>query len=357
MTALLLKTYSPAIRYGIAVAVSLLSFIVSEILFPDFLSPVFFLPVVAVMMSALLGGWGPGLLATVLSGISFVYFFLPLTIDPLDHFWRELTRLGVFLLFSLAITVISATLRSTNRAAHAARLEAEEANRYKTRLISTVSHDLRTPLNAIIGYSELLLSGTYGAVLEEQILPLEGVRRNAGDLLKMVNDILDLARIESGRESVLVAPVELPFLINGILSEVKPLADQKGLSITCHLPETLPRIESDEMKIKQILINLLSNAIKFTDQGEIKVAAQDRSDEKGIEIKVQDTGAGIPPDAIPKLFEAFYQVERADKPKGSGLGLAIVKDIVHLLKGKIEVESEQGTGSTFTVFLPYRFYS
>ncbi|MCG3115443.1 MAG: ATP-binding protein [Candidatus Manganitrophus sp. SA1] len=353
--AFLTKTYPPAIHYSIAIVASLAAFFVSELLFPLFLSPVFFLPFVAVMISALCGGWGPGLLSTLLSGASFIYFFLPLTFNPAGNWERESVRLGLFLSFSWLISWVSASFRTAYRAAEAARAEAEEANRFKSRLVSNVSHDLRTPLNAIIGYSDLVLSGTYGPVTEDQGPPLEGVRRNAGDLLKMVNDILDHARIESGRVSMEVGSIEIPLLIREVVEEISPLADQKGLSFHCRLPERLPTIESDGMKIKQILVNLLSNAIKFTERGEVRISVENREEEKGIRIVIQDTGIGIRPEALPNIFDVFYQVEGGEKPKGSGLGLAIVKDLVYLLKGNIEAESEYGKGTTFTLFLPYRF--
>lgn len=348
------KAPPTAIRYGFAVLVSFLAFFITNLLFPLLQSPVFILPLFAVMISALYGGGGPGLLAALLSGASFVYYFMPLTFYPSAHSSGDLIRLSLFVIFSLLVNWISASFRSAKRRAEAARAEAEEANSYKSRLVANVSHDLRTPLNAIIGYTQLLRDGTYGPVQEDQARALEGVGRNAGDLLKMVNNILDLAKVESGRMSVAPAPVEISLLIKEILSEIKPLSDQKGLSLQCRLPDALPIIESDAMKIKQILVNLLSNAIKFTDHGEITIIAKDREERKGVEIGVRDTGVGIPAEALPKVFEVFYQVEGMDKPKGSGLGLAIVKDLAHLLAGEIEVDSEYGKGSTFTLFLPYR---
>ncbi|MBI3803144.1 MAG: HAMP domain-containing histidine kinase [Nitrospirae bacterium] len=350
------QTESAIIRYGASILASLIGFLISYFLFPLFLSPVFFLPFIAVMISALYGGWGPGLLAVFLSGISFIYYLLPLT-DPSGHPVSHLIRLDVFLLFSLLICWISASFRSAYRALVAARAEAEEANKYKSQLIANVSHDLRTPLNAIIGYTQLLRYKTYGPICEPQDSALEGIQRNAGDLLKMVNDILDLAKIESGKLPVKIASVEISQLIEEVLSEVRPLTDQKGLLLQYPLPQRLQPIESDRMKIKQILINLLSNAIKFTNNGMIRVMAKDREDHHGIEILVQDTGIGIRPEALPKIFESFYQIDGMDKPKGSGLGLAIVRDLTHLLNGEIEVDSKWGAGSTFTLFLPYRIFS
>ncbi|TAK01702.1 MAG: HAMP domain-containing histidine kinase, partial [Candidatus Manganitrophaceae bacterium] len=307
-TEVFMKTYSPAVRYGAAVLVSFLAFLLSDLLFPLFHSPIFFLPLVAVMISALFGGGGPGLLATFLSAVSFIYYFLPLTLHPSAHSANDLMRLGLFLLFSLLISWVSASFRSAYRKAEVARRQADEANRYKSRLVSNVSHDLRTPLNAIIGYTHLLIDETYGPIAEKQKLALDGIHRNAGDLLRMINDILDLAKIESGKMTVGLAPIEIPPLIEEILTEIRPLSEQKGILIRNRISEALPCIESDGMKIKQILMNLLSNAIKFTDQGEITVTAKDRKERNGIEIAVCDTGVGIPPEALSKIFEVFYQV-------------------------------------------------
>lgn len=349
------KAQGPWARYGAAVLASLLAFLVTDLFYPLFHEPVFLLPLVAVMISALYGGAGPGLLATFLSGAAFVYYFLPPTLRPAAHSAADLIRLGLFLFFSFFVSWVSASFRSAYRKAEVARAEAEEANRYKSRLVSNVSHDLRTPLNAILGYVHLLIDETYGPIAEDQKGALEGIRRNADDLLKVVNDILDLAKIESRKMSVALGPVEISSLIEEILTEIKPLSDQKGISIQYPISGALPSIESDGMKIKQIVMNLLSNAIKFTDRGEITVTAKDRKERNGVEIAVRDTGMGIPSEALSKIFEVFYQVDGMEKPKGSGLGLAIVRDFTHLLKGKIEVESEYKKGSTFTLFLPYRF--
>lgn len=348
------KPQGPWARYGAAVLASLAAFLVTDLFYPLFHGPVFLLPLVAVMISALYGGGGPGLLATFLSGVAFVYYFLPLTLRPAAHSVADLVRLGLFLFFSFFVSWVSASFRAAYRRAESARAEAEEANRFKSRLVSNVSHDLRTPLNAILGYIHLLLDETYGPIVEDQKGPLEGIRRNADHLLKMVNDILDLAKMESGRMYVESTRIEIAPLVEEILTEVKPLVDQKRLSIRCRIDRTLPPVELDRIKIKQILANLLSNAVKFTDQGGIAIDAADRPERGGIEIAVSDTGVGIPPEALPRIFETFYQVEETERPGGSGLGLAIVREMVDLIGGEITVQSEHGKGSTFTVFFPYR---
>lgn len=232
--------------------------------------------------------------------------------------------------------------------------EAEEASRLKSQFVSNVSHDLRTPLSAILGYTHLLLAEMYGPVGDEQKSPLSGVQRNAENLLKMINDVLDLAKIESGKTFLEIAPVDLSSLIREIVAEIRPLSEKRSLFIRCEIDEGLPVIESDARKIQQILMNLLSNAIKFTEAGGVTIRLKDRPEAGGIEAAVQDTGIGIPLEDLPRIFEAFYQGEGKSKSAGTGLGLAIVRDLAGLLEGTIDVESELGKGTTFTFFLPCR---
>ncbi len=235
-------------------------------------------------------------------------------------------------------------------------LQALEASRIKSDFVSNVSHELRTPINAIIGYSSLLLDETYGAVGQDQKAPLEGVVRNANDLLNLVNDVLDLSRIESGKMAVRLGPVEIPSLIQGILSGMQPLFEKKSLFVEFHPPEIFPVIQSDAEKIKQITINFLSNAVKFTKQGGMIISTKDLPEKGGIEFSIQDTGIGIKSEELPKIFDAFHQVDTSATREfgGVGLGLAIVKKLIDLLEGEIGVESDYGKGTTFTVYLPYR---
>lgn len=247
--------------------------------------------------------------------------------------------------------------REAEEALKSKTIQALEASRIKSDFVSNVSHELRTPINAIIGYSSLLLDGTYGAVGQDQKAPLEGVVRNANDLLNLVNDVLDFSRIESGKMAIRLGPVEIPSLIQGILSGIQPLFEKKSLSVQFHPPEIFPVIQSDAEKIKQITVNFLSNAVKFTKQGGITIAAKDLPEKGGVEFSIQDTGIGIKPEELPKIFDAFHQVDASATREfgGVGLGLAIVKKLIELLQGEVRVESEFGRGSTFTVYLPYRF--
>ncbi len=235
-------------------------------------------------------------------------------------------------------------------------LEAQEASRLKSYFVSNVSHELRTPLNSIIGYTYLLLEGTYGPVEAAQQTSLEAISRNAKDLLSLVNDILDLSRIEAGKLLLQVTSVAIRPLIDEVLKTTEPLLKDKSLRVETEIAPRIGPMLTDGIKIKQILVNLLSNAIKFTREGTITLRVENRPDRKGVAFRIEDTGIGIPPEHLPKIFNAFYQAD-GDLTReygGVGLGLTIVKELVDCLKGEIRVESRYGTGSTFTVFFPSR---
>jgi signal transduction histidine kinase len=236
------------------------------------------------------------------------------------------------------------------------KIEAEELSRIKTEFVSNVSHELRTPLNAILGYSYLLLDGAYGEIGESQKDPVEGVRRNADILIALVNDVLDLSKIESGKKYINLDIVDVNFLINDLVTAMAPILSQKTLKVRLELNENLPTIESDGNKIKQILTNLLSNAVKFTQIGEIIIRTKGLNRD-AIEVSIEDTGMGIRPEELPRIFEAYHQVDGTTygASLGVGLGLAIVKELTHLLKAEIKVQSNFGKGSVFTVTFPYRF--
>ena len=236
--------------------------------------------------------------------------------------------------------------------------EAQEASRFKSQLLSNVSHELRTPLNSIIGYTHLLLGGTYGPVMEGQRSPMEGVLRNADDLLNLINNLLDFSRIESGGLALELEPVEIAPLLGEVLEGLKPLIEQKPLAARLDSTGPLPTIQSDPNRVRQVFSNLLSNAVKFTERGEIRIELRDRPERGGVEIAVHDTGIGIPAEELPKIFDAFHQVDGTLTREfgGTGLGLAIVRELVNLLKGEIQATSEYGKGSTFTLYLPYQVH-
>lgn len=233
-------------------------------------------------------------------------------------------------------------------------IEAEEASRAKSHFLSTISHELRTPLNAIIGYTQLLEEGLYGPVPENQMIPKEGIRRNANDQLKLVNDLLDLTKIESKTLTVDLGEVDLSKLIEEVYLGIRPLFEKKALHVKRHIENDLPTIESDPYKIRQIITNLLANALKFTEEGGVAISIRKLPRHPGVEIVIQDTGIGIPPEELPKIFNAFHQVDGTITREygGVGLGLAIVKELVSLLKGEIGVESAVGKGTTFILSLP-----
>jgi PAS domain S-box-containing protein len=238
-------------------------------------------------------------------------------------------------------------------------IEAQQASRVKSQFVSNVSHELRTPLNGVLGYTHLLLDGTYGPLTDRQKMPIERVLQNANDLLYLITNLLDLSKIESGRMSVGLTSVNIPSLLQQIFAGIQPMIEKKGLSIRWNVDPALPVIESDLGKIKQILVNLLSNAVKFTREGEVAIEARNLPSQRGIEVSIRDTGTGMRPEDIPKIFEAFHQVDASATREfgGTGLGLTIVKELAEMLKGEIRVESVFGEGSSFTLFLPYRFQS
>ncbi|MCG3117871.1 MAG: ATP-binding protein [Candidatus Manganitrophus sp. SA1] len=228
----------------------------------------------------------------------------------------------------------------------------KEATRLKSEFVSNVSHELRTPLNAILGYTSLLLQETYGPIHESQKTPVEGVHSNASELLDLINDLLDLSKIESGKMSLVIEPIHLMRLLPKTLKDVKSLMSGKEIAIRYEIQEDLHVIQSDRSKVRQIFLNLLSNAIKFTKKGSITISAVNVRG--GIQFSIQDTGIGMKPQDLPHIFAPFRQIDGSmtREAGGSGLGLTIVRDLVRILQGRIDVQSEFGVGSTFTVFLP-----
>lgn len=228
----------------------------------------------------------------------------------------------------------------------------KETTRLKSEFVSNVSHELRTPLNAIVGYTSLLLQETYGPINENQKIPVKGVHSNASELLDLINNLLDLSKIESGKMPVVIETINLKHLLPKTVEDVKPLMSGKEITIRCEIQEDLREIQSDRSKVRQIFLNLLSNAAKFTEKGSIMISAFNV--EGGVQFSVQDTGIGMKPEDLPHIFEPFRQIDGSMTPEtgGSGLGLTIVKNLVRILGGSIDVQSEFGVGSTFTVFLP-----
>ncbi len=221
----------------------------------------------------------------------------------------------------------------------------------KNRFFRSISHELHTPLCSIVGFTELLLEDTDNPLTDAQKKQLEKVRYNADKLLEMVNDMLDLSKIEAKQIKLNIAKVDLKEFLNNIVESIMPLALEKRLNIETCFPDSMPLISTDSQKLGQIIENLLSNAIKFTQEGKIKLSVH--INEKSISIQISDTGIGIPESDLPHLFKEFYRGSASySKIRGTGLGLAISQRLASLLGGNITVESQIGIGSTFTLHLP-----
>jgi signal transduction histidine kinase len=242
-----------------------------------------------------------------------------------------------------------------------------EQTERKSRFLSAISHELRTPLTAIKGYSDNLLEGIAGELTERQQRGVSRIGSNSEHMLSLVNDLLDIARIEAGRVEINPEPFDIHGLIISCCDTVAPLV-KPGVELTQDMADDIGEANTDQGRVRQILINLLSNALKFTEQGEVKVTGViqekgDRRQEAGesgvgqiLEISVSDTGTGIPQDDLATIFEEFKQVKGSDiQHRGTGLGLPITKGFAELLGGFINVESEVGKGSTFTVKIPTEY--
>jgi GAF domain-containing protein len=231
----------------------------------------------------------------------------------------------------------------------------EAANRHKSEFLANMSHELRTPLNAIIGFSEVLQERLFGELNEKQAEYTSDILTSGQHLLSLINEILDLSKVEAGRMELELAPFDLPLAIDNARTFVRERAVKHGITLDVEVDERLGEYVGDERKIKQILLNLLSNAVKFTPEGGRITITANKTD-NGAEISVSDTGIGIPPGEQPTIFEEFRQVggDYAHKKEGTGLGLTLAKKFVELHGGKIWLESEVGKGSTFSFTLPNR---
>ena len=235
----------------------------------------------------------------------------------------------------------------------AARDAADDANRTKSSFLANMSHELRTPLNAIIGYSEILQEDAADKGDKATTEDLQKIESAGRHLMGLINNILDLSKIEAGKMEVFIEPVEIQVLIKEVLSIVKPLADKNENVIKVICPTEIGSFRSDQTKVKQCLLNLMSNANKFTSKGTLTLTVE-REVNSGVCFRVSDTGVGMTEEQIGRLFQAFSQADASTTKRfgGTGLGLAITKCFCELLGGDVTVESTPGVGSTFIIRLP-----
>jgi len=230
----------------------------------------------------------------------------------------------------------------------------EVASQHKSEFLANMSHELRTPLNAIIGFSEVLTERMFGELNEKQEEYLKDIYASGTHLLSLINDILDLSKIEAGRMELELTDFHLPTALDNAVTLVRERAGRRSITLRVTVDDRLSEVRADERKIRQVVLNLLSNAIKFTPEGgriEVRAASGDGF----VEVSVSDTGVGIAPADQEAVFEEFRQAgTSAAKQEGTGLGLALCRKFVELHGGEIRVQSEVGRGSTFTFTIPVR---
>src|SRR5436853_1437767 len=235
-------------------------------------------------------------------------------------------------------------------------IELEQASALKSQFLANMSHEFRTPLNAMLGYTSMLLQGVAGQLDAPVKRQLSRIESNGRHLLTIINEILDISRIEAGRMPLQLSTFRIPELVSEVKAELEPIIMRSKLAITLDLPKDLRPITSDRQKVKQILLNLLSNALKFTHHGGVTIAVRRHAKERTMILSVTDTGIGIAPADQDRVFEDFRQLDNSPTRAygGTGLGLSICRRLAQMLDGRISVHSEIGKGSTFTLTLPVK---
>lgn len=248
-------------------------------------------------------------------------------------------------------------LRESAERISLANAELARATRLKDEFLASMSHELRTPLNAILGLAEALQEEVYGSLTERQRRSIVTIEQSGKHLLELINDILDLSKIESGKMELQIAPVSVQSLCESSLTFIRQQAHHKNIRLSSEIAQDIGDIEVDERRIRQVLVNLLNNAVKFTPNGgEVRLEVEADSDAEILQFSVIDTGIGIAPENLDKLFKPFVQLDSSLSRRyaGTGLGLALVRRIVEVHGGSVSLESEVGKGSRFSVILPWK---
>ena len=274
------------------------------------------------------------------------------TNDELETLGEEFNRMTIQLRESYAN--LEEKVEERTRELSEALKQLEIVNRHKSEFLANMSHELRTPLNAILGYTELIVDRIYGEVPDKILEVLERVEQNGRHLLGLINDVLDLSKIEAGRLTLTLNDYSIQDLVHTVFTSVESLASEKNLVLNFNVSPELPIGKGDEQRIAQVFLNLVGNAIKFTDEGEVKVEVT--ASDGAFLVSVSDTGPGLSEADQVRIFEEFHQVDGSSTRKegGTGLGLSIAKKIVEMHGGRIWVESTPGKGSTFNFTLPVR---
>ncbi len=253
------------------------------------------------------------------------------------------------------VAVRTSELQEQNVELDFQRQQIEEANRLKSEFLSNMSHELRTPLNSILLLSNVLIKQTKDKLNDEENDYLKIVERNGEKLLELINDILDLSKIESGKADISLGEVPLGTILRVIKENLTLLAEEKGLTISLKIPKKIPKVKTDEAKLYQVFTNVISNAVKFTEVGSVDIIVN--KDSKNVYVAIKDTGIGIYEDSLQHIFDEFRQVDGSTtrKYEGTGLGLTIANKTMKLLGGNIQVKSELDKGSVFTISIPIKW--